>query len=158
MILIEDGSATRNAQAAIRVTTGAVGAGLSLAFACPAVAAAGIGAVVGATYESRLWSFTAAGVLLALVLALAASFVVPHEVPRWAMLAFGVFGIAASAAAALAGLPQALRGAGGAGAGFLVLLLAGLPMLVRPATWICVSAMAVILAVIAIDRLRLRAA
>ena len=158
MILIESpGGRPVVSAAAIRVVTGAVGAGLSIAFACPAVGAAGVGAVIGGSYESRLWSFAAAGVLLASVLAIAASFIVPHDVPRGAMLLYGGFGLAASAAAALAGLPRALRNAGGAGAGFLALLVAGVPMLVRPATWICLSALVVIGAFLVLDRLRQRA-
>lgn len=157
MILIEQpGARPVVSAAAIRVVTGAVGAGLSIAFACPAVAAAGVGAVIGGSFESRLWSFAAAGVLLTSVLAIAASFIVPHEVPRWAMLAYGGFGLAATAAAALAGLPLALRSAGSASAGFLVLLVAGVPMLVRPATWICLTALFAICTFLVLDRLRLR--
>ncbi|HEY5635406.1 MAG TPA: hypothetical protein VIS77_00780 [Burkholderiales bacterium] len=158
MVLVDRSDEARMAQAAaIRVVTGAVGAGLSIAFACPAVGAAGIGAVVGGAYGSRLWSFVAAGVLLACALAIAASFVVPHDVPRWAMIAFGAVGLAAVAAAALARLPQAFSGVGGASAGFLVLLVAGVPMLVRPATWICIAATIAIFTFLVLDRLRLRA-
>jgi len=144
------------APAAIQLSTGALGIGLALAIACPAVGAASLGAFAdgerfargSAAAQRWRWMFVAGAALAAgaVLLALAE----PRAVPGWLLIVFALLGILASAASSLAAFPQRLSalGPGAAavpGADRAFLLGAGALLLMRPAGWVCLAATVAIL-------------
>lgn len=142
--------------AAVQVTTGAIGAGLAMTFLCPAVGAAGIGiALDGARAAPGLrWVYALIG--LVCIGAIGASLVLAHAPPSWAMLGFGAFGLLASAATMLAGLSGGLISGRASSAGFGVLFVSGLVMLLHPAAWVCVAGAGAIGAVVLREQIATR--
>lgn len=140
MILQEnDWSGAPPRAAAMQLTTGAIGAGLAMTFFCPAVGAAGIGIALDGARVSPQWRWAYGLIGLVCAVAIAASFILPHEPPSWAMIGFGAFGLLAGIATMLAGLSSGLIAGRASSAGFSVLFGSGLLMLAQPAVWVCVA-------------------
>lgn len=159
MILFEErGDILPAGPAVIQLASGALGAGLALATACPAVGAMSLGALANGEHFSRCsraawrwrWRYAAAAALAggSVVLAL----MEPRAVSGWPLLVFALIAMLADAASSLAALPQRLsalgpRAAHVPSADHALLLGAGTLLLLRPAGWVCIAATVAILLV-----------
>ena len=136
---------------ALQLVLGALGAALAIAFVCPAVGAASLGALsdsrryAGASREGTPWSIASAGIAAIALSSVAYPFLVPHTVLAWPMLAFALLGLLANTASVLAAFPQRLSALHpwrmrASSAGYAMLAAWGAIALLRPAGWICVAA------------------
>lgn len=137
--------------AAVQLATGALGALLAAAFACPAVAAASLGALGDCRRYAHFspaigrWHAAFGAVAVLTFVSLAYPFFVPHTVFAWPMLAFAVLGLVANVASVLAAFPERLSafhpfGMRASSAGYAILAGAGAIALLRPEGWLCIAA------------------
>lgn len=150
--------------AALQLASGALGALLAIAFVCPAVGAASLGALgdgrryAGVSPAAAPWrgAFAVVGALAAATVAYA--FVVPHAVTGWSMLAFALFGLLANAASVFAAIPERLSalhpfGVRASSASYATLAGSGAVALLRPEPWVCVAAVLATALALATERL-----
>ena len=156
-------SPVRAGPATLQLASGALGALLAVAFLCPAVGVASLGALsdgrryVGASRAANPWRVALAGVGALALLSIVYPFWVDHTVAAWPMLAFAVFGLLANAASVLAAMPERLSALHpsrlhASSAGYALLAIWGGVALVWPAGWVCVAAVAASAAVFALER------
>ena len=137
--------------AALQLASGALGALLAIAFVCPAVGAASLGALgdgrryAGVSPAAVPWRGAFGAVAVFATASVAYTFHVPHGVSAWPMLAFALLGLVANAASVFAAFPERLSalhpfGVRASSAGYVVLAGAGAIALLRPERWICVAA------------------
>jgi hypothetical protein len=137
--------------AALQLASGALGALLTIAFVCPALGAASLGALAdgrryaGVSPGAAPWRGAFAAVAALAVVLVAYTFLVPHTVSGWPMLAFALLALVANAASVLAAFPEQLSalhpfGVRWSSAVYAMLAGAGAIALLRPERWICVAA------------------
>ncbi len=163
LIIVEQSRVrTLASPAALQLASGALGATLGLAFLCPAVGAAGLGALAdGRRYAAgaaTLWRGVFAAVATLAAASVAYPFFVAHDVSGWPMLAFALLGLVVNLACVLAAVPQRLSGLHPLGvrassAGYSILAGAGAAALLRPGGWACVVAVIAIVLALAAERL-----
>ena len=136
----------------LQFATGAFGAALGLVFTCPAVAAAGVGALGdGWRYAGDSPAATLRGAFGAAAAFAAASiaypFFIPHFVSGWTMLGFALVGLVVNAAAVLAAIPERLSAlhpvrVRASDATYAMLAGSGAIALAWPEGWVCAVAAA----------------
>ena len=144
--------------AALQLGTGALGAGIAFALACPALGVASLGALADGeryarTGDARALRWTSVGVAVLAVAAIVTALLAPSEVPRWSLIAFALVGIVVNGLCVMAAFPHRLSQLADAGraasaSGFAALFGVGLLFVVRPAGWICLAGSVVIAAAI----------
>ena len=149
--------------AGLQLASGVLGATLALAFACPAVGAASLGALGdGWRYTGDSPAATWRGAFVSVALLAAAStaypFLVPHAVSGWTMLAFAALGLLVNAASVFAAIPARLSalhpfGVRASSAGYGVLAGSGAIALAGPEVWVCAAAVVAMAIVLAAERL-----
>jgi hypothetical protein len=150
--------------AALQLGAGTLGAGLALAFACPALGVASLGALADSERYAKTsdapglrWAAFAVAVLAVSAIALAV--IAPAEVPGWSLIVAALVGVSANAACVLAVFPLRVSqimdtGTSASGSGFAALFAVGVLLLVRPAAWVCIAGSIAIALAIAWARLR----
>lgn len=150
--------------AALQLASGALGALLAIAFVCPAVGAASLGALgdgrryAGVSPAAAPWRGAFAAVAAFAAVLVAYTFLVPHTVSGWPMLAFALLGLLANAASVFAAIPERLSalhpfGVRGSSASYATLAGSGTVALLRPEPWVCVAAVLATGVALAAERL-----
>ncbi|KPK08731.1 MAG: hypothetical protein AMJ64_02690 [Betaproteobacteria bacterium SG8_39] len=149
--------------AALQLTAGALGAGFALAFACPALGVASLGALAdgerfakGGEARTLRWASLAIATLASVAIAVA--LIAPVAVPGWVLIVVALVGILANAACVVAAFPLRLSqladaGRGASASGFAALFGVGVLLLARPAGWVCIAGAVAIALAIAWGRL-----
>jgi len=135
--------------AALQLSAGTLGAGFAVAFACPALGVASLGALADSeryarTIDAPGLRWTALGVAALAISAVAIALNSPAEVPGWSLIVAALVGALANAACVLAVFPlrvSQIADAGGnaSASGFAALFAVGVLLVARPAAWVCIA-------------------